>query len=84
MNRIIYKNLDSTLSVLIPSQEALAIYGIEAIALKDTPIGLPFWIVDTSMIPVDRTNREAWTIDEVVNIPDGYGHKSHEFEGVMQ
>jgi hypothetical protein len=71
--RIIYKNTDGTIAVLIPTQEALDVYGIDAIALKDTPSGLPYWIVPITDIPTDRSQREAWTMDEVANPPTGYG-----------
>lgn len=35
MNRVIYKNLDNTISILIPAQEVLDIVGLQAIAEKD-------------------------------------------------
>lgn len=81
--RIIYKNTDKTIAVLIPTQEALDIYGIEAIAKKDTPSGLPYWIVPTTDIPSDRSQREAWSIDEVANPPHGYGAILNTFEVVV-
>ena len=81
--RIIYKNTDGSVGVLIPTQEALDIYGLEAIALKDTPSGLPFWIVPITDIPSDRSQREAWTMDEVVNKPHGYGAVLNTFEELV-
>ena len=35
--KIIYKNLDNSISIITPTQEALDLYGIEAIAKKDVP-----------------------------------------------
>jgi hypothetical protein len=81
--RIIYKNTDNSVGVLIPTQEALEHFGIEAIALKDTPSGLPYWIVPITDIPSDRSQRDAWTIDEVANPPHGYGAILNTFEELV-
>ena len=77
MKRIIYQNADGSVAILVPSQEALDLYGIEAIAKKDTPHNLPFKIVDTATIPTDRTFRNAWEAD--FTNPDGVGAESQEF-----
>lgn len=37
MQKIIYKNKDNSISIITPTQEALDLYGIEAIAKKDVP-----------------------------------------------
>ena len=58
--RIIYKTDEGGVAVLIPTPEALAIHGIEAIAVKDVPAGKPYKIVDVADIPTDRTFRNAW------------------------
>jgi hypothetical protein len=60
MKRIIYKNLDNSVSIIIPSDEALQSMTIEQIALKDVPANTPYKIVDVSEIPSDRTFRNAW------------------------
>ncbi len=40
---------------------------------KDVPASLPFWIVDTSVLPVNILP-EAWEIDELaLGEPSGYG-----------
>jgi hypothetical protein len=78
MNRIIYKTDEEGVAVIIPTQEALEIWGIEAIALKDVPAGKPFKIVDASEIPTDRSERAAWTVDEV-DLTDGFGGESNLF-----
>ncbi len=64
MNRIIYKNDEGGVSVIIPSPEALEQYGIQAIAIKDVPAGKPYKIVDVADIPTDRTFRNAWEYSE--------------------
>lgn len=44
------------------------------IGQKDVPAGIPFWIVDASDVPADRTFRDAWELDEAaMGVPDGYG-----------
>lgn len=78
MTRIIYKTDAGGVAVIIPAQEAIDIYGIAAIAIKDVPAGKPYKIVDASAIPSDRTEREAWTVDDA-DLTDGIGGDSHEF-----
>lgn len=70
--KIIYKNENGGVSIIIPALEALEYMTIKEIALKDVPTGLPFAIVDDSEIPVDRTFRDAWVIDESI-LTDGVG-----------
>ena len=70
--RIIYKNTDGTIAIIIPTPEALQNMTIDAIAQKDVPTGLNYKIVDDSVIPTDRTFRNAWTIDES-ELTDGVG-----------
>ena len=77
--RIIFRNQDNTVGVIIPSQEALNQYGIEAIARKDVPAGSPYKIVDVTDIPSDRTFREAWCLDEGT-VFDGVGSVSNTFQ----
>ena len=60
MKRIIYKNLDNSVSIIVPSPEALQSMTREQIALKDVPANTPYKIVDVSEIPSDRTFRNAW------------------------
>ena len=60
MKRIIYKNPDNTVRIIIPTDEALQSMTIEQIALKDVPANTPYKIVDVSEIPSDRTFRNAW------------------------
>jgi hypothetical protein len=79
--RVIYKNDEGGVSIIIPAPEALARRGIEAIARKDVPAGKPYKIVDASEIPTDRTHRDAWVVDEAL-LTDGFGAESDSFEGV--
>jgi hypothetical protein len=76
---IIYKNNEGGVSVIIPTQEALEQHGIQAIAIKDVPSGKPFKIMDAADIPSDRSERDAWTVDEA-DLTDGVGGVSSEFE----
>lgn len=77
--RIIYKNSDGGVSVISPAPDAVAIYGIDAIARKDVPSGKPYKIVDVADIPNDRSFRDAWTVDEVA-LTDGVGAEWDTFE----
>ena len=80
MKRIVYKNEDNSVSVLIPSSEALSFATIEQVAEKDVPHNLPYWIIPTSDIPTDRTFRDAWEVDESFGEPDGFGGENNEFD----
>jgi len=78
MNRIIYNQANGVVAVIIPPPEALEQHGIQAIAIKDVPAGKPFKIVDAADIPTDRSQRDAWTVDEA-ELTDGIGGTSNEF-----
>jgi len=67
--RIIYKNDDGSISIIIPSDCGLT---VEQIAKKDVPTGLSYKIVNVSDISSDRTFRNAWTIDDA-ELTDGVG-----------
>ena len=82
--RIIFENQDKSVGILIPTQECVDLFGIEAIAKKDVPEGLPFWIIDTETIPTDRTFRGAWEIDESMGEAHGYGHQYNTFEEILE
>ncbi len=56
--RIIYPTPEGGVAVIIPAPECGL--GIEEIAAKDVPAGVPYQIVDVSDIPSDRTFRNAW------------------------
>ena len=78
MQVIIFRNDSGGVSVIYPTPEALAAYGIEAIAQKDVPAGRPYKIIPASDIPSDREYRNAWTIDES-ELTDGVGGESDTF-----
>lgn len=69
---ILYKQDNGVVAVIHPTAEALAVYGIEAIAQKDVPAGKPYKIVDASEIPTDRSQRNAWTVADA-DLTDGVG-----------
>ena len=81
MKKIVFKNTDGSVGVIHPTQEAIDSFGIEAIAKKDVPAGLPYKIVDESEIPSDRTFRNAYEWDDTVE-PDGVGSVFYTFEEI--
>jgi hypothetical protein len=68
MKRIIFKNDEGGVSVVVPAPNVKA----EDIAQKVVPTGKPYKIVDVADIPSDRTLRDAWTVDEAT-LTDGVG-----------
>jgi hypothetical protein len=78
LNRIVYLQDNGVVAVIIPTPEALEQHGVQAIAIKDVPAGKPFKIVDAADIPSDRSERDAWTVDEA-DLTDGIGGESNEF-----
>jgi hypothetical protein len=68
--KIIYKTPENTVSVLISSPNWSGT--IEELAQKDVPTGLKYKIVEDSVIPSDRTFRNAWEVDEA-DLTDGVG-----------
>ena len=77
MQVIIYNQDNGIPAVLTPTEEALDLHGIQAIAIKDVPAGKPFKIVDAADLPTD-VPQEAWTVDEA-DLTDGIGGQSNEF-----
>lgn len=77
---ILFKN-DNGVSVIYPTPEALAIYGIKAVAQKDVPFGKPYKIIDSSELP-DRSQRNQWDVDES-DLTDGIGAKYSIFPEVI-
>ena len=72
MQVIIYKQDNGVVATIYPTPEAVAKYGIDAIAKKDVPAGKPYKIIDQADLP-DRTNREKlWTVNEA-DLTDGVG-----------
>jgi hypothetical protein len=72
VNRILFKNDEGGLAVIVPSDNALAEHTIQEIAEKDVPAGKAYKIVSVDDIPSDRTFRNAWEVDEA-DLTDGVG-----------
>jgi hypothetical protein len=70
--RILYKQDNGTISIIVPTADALQIMSIEEIARKDVPTGKAYKIVNASEISSDRTFRDAWTIADN-ELTDGVG-----------
>jgi hypothetical protein len=81
--KIVFKNQDNSIGIITPTAEALSFATIEAIAEKDVPHNLPYWIVEDSVIPTDRTFRNAWSVDESQGNPHGFGGESNEFDAEL-
>ena len=77
--KIIFKNQDNSIGIITPTDEALSVYSIEAIAQKDVPHNLSYKIVEDDVIPTDREFRNAWTIDDA-ELTDGVGGELNIFE----
>jgi hypothetical protein len=78
MTKVIIYNQDNGVpAVVVPTQEAVAQYGILAIAIKDVPAGKRFKILDAASLPQDAP-QEAWVVDDA-DLTDGIGGDSNEF-----
>lgn len=75
---IIYKRDSGNVTILYPADWAVEKYGVNAVAQKDVPAGKPYKIVDAADIPTDRSQRNAWTVDDA-DLTDGIGGESSEF-----
>jgi hypothetical protein len=78
MQRIIYKQDDGAIALVCPAPEALAHWGIMAIARKDVPEGKPFKIIDEADMPADLN---AWTVADA-ELTDGVGAPGNSFPSV--
>ena len=68
--KIIYKTSENTVAVIVPSPNWTGT--MEQLAQKDVPTGLKYKIVEDSVIPTDRSFRNAWEVDEA-ELTDGVG-----------
>lgn len=83
MNQVIvYKQDSGVVAIVRPTDEAIALYGIEAIAQKDVPAGKPYKIINASEVPTERTYRNTWTVDDV-DLTDGVGANWNTFDEVQ-
>ena len=71
--QVVYNELEKT-------TEVLAIEYTEDIPIEWAEYYKPYWIVEDSVIPENRTFRSAWEIDESLASPDGFGGESNEFD----
>ena len=60
--RIIYTRDDGSVAIVIPADNCNLT--VEQIRDKDVPSGKTSYIVDKSVIPTDRSFRNAWTYTE--------------------
>ena len=60
--RIIYNTDDGGVAIVIPADNCNLT--VEQIRDKDVPTGKTSYIVDKSVIPTDRSFRDAWTYTE--------------------
>ena len=68
--KIIYQQTDGSVAVITPAANC-SLTDSET-ALKDVPTGLAYKIVDDSVVPSDRTFRNAWAVD-AATLTDGVG-----------
>ena len=81
MEKIIFENNDGSVGIIHP---IVLEHGIDALAKKDVPSGLPYWIVDESSLPQTKEYRDAWCIDhDAMGEPHGHGHEANTFEEVL-
>lgn len=69
--KIIYINDAGGVAVVHPAPDALALYGIDAIAVKDVPAGKPYKIIADADLP-SRDDRAAWSVNPA-ELTDGIG-----------
>ena len=60
--RIIYTTDDGGVAIVIPADNCGLT--VEEIQAKDVPAGKTSYIVDKSVVPTDRSFRNAWTYTE--------------------
>ena len=60
--RIIYIKDDGSISIISPADNCGLT--VEQIQAKDVPSGKTSYIVDKSVVPTDRSFRNAWTYTE--------------------
>ena len=71
---IVYANNSGSVAIIYPTSEALSLLTLDEIAKRVVPTSVPYWIVDPSAIPPDRTFRDAWELDETqLGEPSGIG-----------
>lgn len=70
--RIIYENEKGGVSIFTPASGSPLT--LRELGKKVVPLGREYWIVEASIIPTDRTFRDAWVIDrDSLGAADGAG-----------
>ena len=69
----VYNELEKTTEVLV-------IEYTEDIPIEWSEYHTPYWIVEDSVIPENRTFRSAWEINEAMGEPNGFGGESNKFD----
>lgn len=64
--------------LLVPTPEALALFGMAAICRKDVPPGQRFKILDDADLP--KGPQESWVVDDA-ELTDGVGNNSNDWDG---
>ena len=68
--KIIYNRAEGQVAVITPSPSWRG--SMEGLAQKRVPTGCKYKIVEDSVIPADRSFRDAWEVDEN-ELTDGVG-----------
>ena len=75
MEVIIYKQDSGVLSIVYPTQEALASKSLIQIGEESIPIGKRFKVIESELLPSDRANRASWSWPDW-ELTDGIGAKA--------
>ncbi len=75
---ILFKTENNQIAIVYPCTDEISVLDI---GKKDVPPGVSFWIIDSSILPDDREQRDAWTIsDDELGEPAGKGGIIKEIE----
>jgi len=75
--KIVFKQANGGVAIITPALDEInpdtgVAFTIEEIAARDVPTGHGYKIVQDSEVPVDRSFRDAWTVDDA-DLTDGTG-----------
>ncbi len=73
MNVIVYQKPDLFINVIYSEENCLTCFNSRSGACSCVPLGVSFWIIDNSLLPVDRLTRDTWTLPSGVGDPSGTG-----------
>lgn len=69
---VIYRQSTGVVAVFYPSADAVLAFGLDVVAKRAVPSGLPYKIIDADSLPADRSARAAWEVDDA-ELTDGVG-----------